>query len=265
MNIADIEIGGMAPCRTVAEVSNNHNGGFDRCLRLIEEAQRAGADFVKFQCYTPDELMALRGDGPAPEPWGGQGWSMHDLYTKAQTPLDWFPKLAQQCRDIGMPWFSSVFGADSFAVLRSLDCPAYKIAALDNKNIGLNTQAHMAGRPVVVSANTPPAGPFEDRYDLLLYCPRGYPTPATEVSLPLFYDAQGVLGWDAETSDYHGLSSHCLAPELPVAAVARGAKLIEMHFMLAEEPGELESDISLTQYQWRGMVDSIRRTEEMLG
>jgi sialic acid synthase SpsE len=113
VNIAGVEIGSGHPCRFVAELSNNHNGDRDRCGRLIDAAKAAGADFVKFQCYTPDELVALRGDGPAPAPWNDR--TMRDLYTQAQTPLDWFPKIKAHCERVGIPWFSSVFGPTSLS------------------------------------------------------------------------------------------------------------------------------------------------------
>jgi sialic acid synthase SpsE len=90
--------------------------------------------------------------------------------------------------------------------------------------------------------------------DVLLYCPPGYPTSPKDIHIPEFFQA-----------GYLGLSSHCMAPELPVAAVARGCKLIEMHVMLADEPSELESNVSLNEHQVEELVRSIRRTEEMLG
>ena len=61
MNIAGVEIGGNNPCRFVAEISNNHNGSLDRAFRLIEAAKKSGADLIKWQCYTPDELVTLAG------------------------------------------------------------------------------------------------------------------------------------------------------------------------------------------------------------
>lgn len=252
MRIGALEVGASFPCRTVCEIGNAHNGDFDRCLRLIDAAQEAGADAVKFQAYLPAELVALRGDGPAPEPWGAQGWTMATLYEKARTPLEWFPKLARHCEAVGLPWFSSVFGLESLRVLESCGCPAYKVASLDRGHHWLVNAALAMGKPVLVSD---PGTPWSDPRISTLYCPPGYPTPAEHVRLPFFDDWRG----------YFGLSSHCLAPELPVAAVARGAKLLEYHFMLAEEPSELESNVSLNQYEWRAMVRSIRATEEMLG
>jgi pseudaminic acid synthase len=262
MNIAGLEVGGSAPCRFVAEVSNNHNGDRDRCGRLIDAAKAAGADFVKFQCYTPDELVALRGDGPAPEPWGSQGWTMRTLYEKARTPLEWFPKIAEHCERVGIPWFSSVFGLESLKVLEDCGCPAYKIARLDNGDAGLRGAVRRMNKPVIISDNGTMRRPatLHVDYDFYLYCPSGYPTEPKDVQLPKFRSDTFGKKYDGTI----GLSSHCLAPELPIAAVARGAKLLEYHFMLEAEPSELESNVSLTEKQFAAMVQNVRRTEAML-
>lgn len=268
MQIAGIEIGPGSPCRIVAEISNNHNGDRDRCGRLIDAAKTAGADLVKFQCYTPEELVVLRGDGPAPEPWGSRGWTMRTLYEKAQTPHDWFPKIKDHCERIKLPWFSSVFGVQSLALLESLDCPAYKIAALERKQARLVRRCLRTKKPVLISSpvdawlahfswsDTDASGVNQA---MMLYCPPGY--PPDRIELPLFQS----LDVDESGSWFCGLSSHCLAPELPIAAVARGAKILEYHLMLREEPSELEANVSLDQYQFAAMVDAVRRTEELLG
>jgi pseudaminic acid synthase len=271
VNIGGIEVGGANPCRFVAEVSNAHNGDFARAHRLVDAIATTGAEFIKFQSYTPDELVSLRGDGPAPDPWGAQGWSMRDLYTKAQTPLAWLPELFQHARDLGLVPFSSVFGLTSLAACEAVDCPAYKVARLDSKSRALlgainaiarnQAQASTAEVPVLISTE----GSLDvEQYAArtgayLLYCPPSYPTPPEEVKLPRFN-----LGQDASDFNYLGLSSHCLAPELPIAAVARGAKILEYHVQLDDEPSELEASVSLSISQFRDMVQAVRRTEEML-
>lgn len=251
MKIGTVGIGGANPCRFVAEVGNAHNGSIERAFRLIDAVVDAGADIVKLQCYTPTELVGLRGDGPAPEPWGTAGWTMRALYEKAQTPMAWFPRLASHCDLLGVPWFSSVFGKESLALLEFLHCPAYKIARLDNKDRALFNAVRATGKPMLVSTSeykiSPAAG---TEY---LYCPPGYPVAVEDVHLPNSF------------TRYLGLSSHCLAPELPVAAVARGCKLIEMHVQLADEPSELEENVSLTQHEFKAMVESVRTTEALCG
>ena len=271
MNIGGIEVGSGQPCRFVAEISNNHNGDRDRCGRLIDAAKAAGADFVKLQCYSPDELVALRGDGPAPEPWGSQGWSMRDLYGKARTPFDWFPKIAAHCERVGMPWFSSVFGPESLAVLESVGCPAYKIARLDSSQASLIEAVQKTGKPFLVSVGPDGNTNVRDSRGVMvhipgeqkLFCPPGY--PAEPIPLPLFWNDNFCMSYGLyEDVHYLGLSSHCLDPMYQQIAVARGARLIEMHFMLDNEPSELESNVSLTASQFREMVDTARKIEGMI-
>lgn len=260
MNIGSVGLGRNHPCRIVAEISNAHNGSLDRCLRLIDAAVEAGADCVKLQCYTPEELVALRGDGPAPAQWSHL--SMRELYEKARTPLEWFPIIAKHCAESRIPWFSSVFGLESLKVLEECGCPAFKIAALDRHQWRLLEAVHATGKPMAVSYDTDDQAGYHP--DLKLYCPPDYPTPVDNIVLPAFMDITGVRGADMETSWFHGLSSHCLAPELPIAAVARGAKVLEYHVMLADEPSELEANISLDQHALQAMVESVRTTERML-
>lgn len=232
----------------IAEISNNHNGSFDRCIRLIDAAKNAGASAVKFQCYTPVELVQLRGDGPAPSQWGEQGWTMRDLYTKAQTPHEWFPDMVEYCRQIEMPWFSSVFGAESLALLESLDCPRYKIASLDRKSSVLRKTVRDTGKPYIVSSPTPGA----DVSAVLLYCPAGYPQESA--NFWHFVDSNG-------DPHYEGFSYHGTDPLVPAVSVAFGAAIVEVHMQLDDEPSELEANISLTATQFAQMVDMIQRIE----
>lgn len=265
ITIAGVGIGDFDRCRFVAEISNNHNGDRDRCGRLIDTAKAAGADFVKFQCYTPDELVALRGDGPAPEPWGSQGWSMRDLYTKAQTPLDWFPKIAAHCERVGMPWFSSVFGPESLAVLEANGCPAYKIAALDRRQYShicdVAARCVTGGKPLVISAPDEPTlevrsggPPCQTAW---LYAPPGY--PQTKFAFAWKFDPDDDCG-----GPFTGFSFHGTDPLPCVVAATLGAKIIEAHFQLDDEPSELESNVSLRASQFAQMIADVRRVEAML-
>ena len=238
--VAGLEVGTGHPTRFVAEISNNHNRSIDRAFRLIEAAKNAGADFVKFQCYTPDELVTLRGDGPAPDPWGSDGWSMRDLYEQAQTPHAWFPELVACAESFGIPWFSSVFGRRSLELLESLGCPCYKIAALDSGSVALHNLVRATGKPTITSTRV-----FDPRYGPQLYCPPGY--PQTDIRLRNLRN--GFLGFS-----YHGTET-----SVPFTAALVGASLIEIHLELEAERSELESDVSLTEVQLSECIGAVRR------
>jgi len=239
--IGGVKVGHGLPCRFVAEISNSHNGSFDRAKRMITAAKAAGADFVKFQCYTPDELVALRGDGAAPDPWGADGWTMRQLYQFAQTPLGWFPELFAHAKREGIVAFSSVFGMESLALMEGVGCPAYKVARLDNKVRWLRDAIHATKKPLIMSAS-----PKDDctisNIDLVLYCPAGYPQP-TDAEWPISY--RGV--WDG--TSYHGTN-----PEVPARHALNGARMVEVHFQLDAEPSVLEAGVSLNETQFAAMV-----------
>ncbi len=231
MNISGIEIGNGNPCRFVAEISNNHNGSLDRAFRLIEAAKASGADFVKFQAFTPDELIALRGDGPAPEPWGSQGWTMKSLYQKAQTPLAWFGELSAKCAEVGIPWFASVFGKESLMQMEYYGCPAYKIASFERDQSELKGRVAKTGKPMIISS----PDSMRRHYKVLnLWCPPGYPQTDP------YYTSE--LG-------FAGLSYHGTQLAWPLYAARHGAQLVEFHFHLRDEPSELESNVSIDEHQ----------------
>jgi len=265
ITISGIEIGAGQPCRFVAEISNNHNGSLERAHRLIDAAKASGADFAKYQCFLPSELVSLRGDGPAPEPWGSQGWTMASLYEKAQTPHAWFPALVAHCNEIGLPWFSSVFGYDSLALLESLDVPALKVARLDNSNDELARVIGQSQRPIIVSYDD--SGAIWARYQratagrIALFCPPGYPQASFGLRRPEnFYKFYREGTFD----DFDGFSYHGTSIEPPIVAATLGAKLVECHMMLEAEPSELEANVSLTEVQFADMIRRVRAVEEMI-
>lgn len=226
----------------VAELSNSHNGDYARAVRMLHAAKAAGATAAKVQCYTPEELVMLRGDGPAPAPWGAQGWSMYDLYAHAMTPRDWFEPLFDEAARIDLPLFASVFGMDSLALMEQCRCPAYKIARLDNQQRALIDACTATGKPLIVSAAMhDPIPPHIHRDAIVLYCAPGYPQLDPELSEPY-----GIT--------FDGLSYHGTEPAIGARAAALGAQMVEVHFHLADEPSVLEANISLNEHQFAAMV-----------
>ena len=244
MNIAGVNVGKGEPCRIVAELGNAHNGSLATAHRLIEESVKAGADFIKFQCYTPDELIALRGDGKPPKPW--HKMTMRDLYAKAETPHSWFPSLVGKCESLGVPWFSSVFGPDSLALLETLGCPAYKLASLDMEYEAWRRTVHMTGRPVIQSRPSMPDAIDHLSASLTLWCPKGYPQKSTPSEMT------EAMKW-ADGFSYHGTDV-----KTPIYAWTMGAQLIEVHVQLNDEPSELEASVSLNMDQLAELCEAVK-------
>jgi len=216
----------------VAEISNAHNGSLERARQLIVAAANAGAHAVKFQAYTPDDLVNLRGDGPAPDPWGSEGWSMRDLYLKARTPLEWFPDLVATARHMNIPWFASVFGPDGLAAMEDLQCPVYKLASIDNGKRAWRRTVHATGKPIIRSV---PGDyrPHNSKDEAVLWCPPGYPQPHLNFKT-------------MRAGRFDGFSYHGTSPIPPAVAAAFGAKIVEVHIHFAAEPSDLEATVSLT-------------------
>lgn len=234
----------------VAEVSCNHGGKVENAFRLIDAAQDAGATHIKLQAYTADEVVALRGDGPAVPPWNHL--TKRELYERAATPLEWFPVLAEYCSEVGMPWFASVSGAESLAAMEACGCPVYKIAAMEADNEALIGMVQETGKYAIRSSPDRVRRKTPDGSRVLpVYCGPGYPQPKAGVAA-------------LQLRGYWGYSYHGTDPDIPAFAVAAGARYIETHLQLEDEPSKFEAEFAMTPSVFRQMVRRIRKAEAAL-
>jgi len=139
----------------VAEISGNHGGSLDNALRLILDANEAGADAVKFQCFHPDRLAVRRSKNPEVVRLAG-GVPLSRLYRMTHTPRAWFPELIKHATTYGLKWFSSVFDPDDVAFLETLDCPRYKISAFEMLDWDIIKAVRETGKPIVMSVRPMP-------------------------------------------------------------------------------------------------------------
>ena len=264
-------IGPGSPTYVIAEISANHNQELERAVAMIHEAARAGADAVKFQTYTADTIT-IDSDRPEFRIAAGTVWDgrmLYDLYREAFTPWDWFPELARQAAISEIQFFSSPFDDSAVALLETLDVPAYKIASNEIVDMGLIKRVASTGKPVIISTGM---ASFEEIAEALsaareagateialLKCTSAYPAPPSEVNLntiPHMADAFDVPV---------GLSDHTMGIAVPVAAVARGAAIVEKHFTLRRSDGGPDSGFSLEPHEFAEMVSQIRVAEQALG
>lgn len=260
MNIEGREIGPGHRPYIIAEVSCNHGGELQRALELIDAAKSCGADAVKFQCF---EASTITLDCDRPEfliddgPWKGE--RLFDLYSRTCTPFSWFPAIKERAAKAGVTWFASCFDTTSVDLMVELGAPAIKIASFEIVDIPLIRYAAATQKPLIISTGM--ASPDEVNAAhwavveglghasdyIFLDCVSGYPTPINEVGLR---SMGGVTG----------ISDHTIHPEVPVAATALGAAIIEKHFRLSWHPDTEDAPFSLDEVDFQNMVESVHMT-----
>ena len=249
----------------VAEIGGNHGGDKRKAIRLIQAAKDAGADLVKLQAYTPDTIT-MDHDGPGfvlrSGPWAGR--KLYDLYREAHTPWDWFPELFDYAAGAKIGCFSSVFDKSSVDMLEHVGCPAYKIASFDIVDIPLIKYVATTKKQIIISTGMASQDEVDAATDALppdypqvfLHCVSGYPTPIEQANL-----------WRIKTLSDHlqvkiGLSDHTSGWEVPVAATALGACLIEKHLCLNHNDPGPDAAFSMEPHEFRQMVDKVAAISE---
>ncbi len=238
----------------VAEVSANHGGSIINAYALIDAAVNAGADAVKFQLYTADEMtiLSIKKDFELDHgKWKGR--TLYALYKAGETPRSWFPKLFEYARKKEIIAFSSVFSKDGVDFLEKLHCPIYKISSFEITDIPLIEYVVATRKPVIISTGIATNEESLDAFSVardayFLYCISDY--PAKPMSLRTFSD--------------HGISDHSLSVTLPALAVMKGAIIIEKHLTLSRGIGGLDDSFSLEPDEFKLMVKNVREAWDIL-
>lgn len=254
----------------IAELSANHNRDIKLAINTIKAMKASGANAVKIQTFTPDS-MTLDSDKPwfmtrEDSLWAGQ--RLYDLYKIAATPYEWHPELKKTAEDLGMDFFSTPFDREGVDLLESLGVPAYKIASLEITDIPLISYVASKGKPVIISTGIASMEDIElavrtcrdqgNHQVALLKCTSAYPTPVEESNLGAIRFLGEKFGTVA------GLSDHSLGIEIPIAAVAMGAKIIEKHFILDKSINTPDASFSLDPAEFRAMVTAVRSIEKAI-
>ena len=269
--IDGVKIGGEAPTFVIAEMSGNHNMDFNRAVKIMEEAKKAGADAIKIQTYTADTIT-LNCDKPCFQITQGTLWdgmTLHKLYETAYTPWEWQPRLQKIAREMGLVFFSSPFDPTSVDFLEEMNVPAYKIASFEINDIPLLRKIARLGKPMIISTGIAYQSDVElalrtcreegNDQVILLKCCSAYPTPYEDINLRTIPNM-------AETYDaIVGLSDHTMGTAVAGAAVAIGAKVIEKHMTLRRADGGPDAAFSMEPEEFKEMVDHVRIIEKALG
>jgi N,N'-diacetyllegionaminate synthase len=267
--IGDRILGG-GPVFVIAEAGVNHDGDPNVAHALVDEAADAGADCVKFQTFDPSALAAA--DAPTAEYQRAAGVGDSDqraMLTRLALPLDAWPALQAHAAERGIVFLSSPFDAPSADLLDRLGVPAFKVASGELTNIPFLVSLAHRGRPLLVSTGMADMLEVAAALDAiadsgdppvaLLHCVSSYPADPTDANLRAIATMRATFGVPV------GWSDHTTGLELPLAAVAAGAALIEKHLTLDRTRPGPDHRASLEPAAFRDMVAGIRLVEGAMG
>ncbi len=263
------EISESAPAFIIAEIGNNHNGSLSAAKDLVDAAIDAGANCVKFQMRDMAELYRSVGNSKISlddEDLGAQ--YTIDLLSRTQLSPAQMREAFDYCREKGILALCTPWDQKSLGELEQFGMSAYKIASADLSNHDLLRSIAETGKPVLVSTGMSTEVEIEEAIAVLkecgarfalLHCNATYPAPYKDINLNyldrLREISKGVVGY----------SGHERGSSIAIAAVARGAKIIEKHFTLNKDWEGNDHKVSLLPDEFKKMVEAIRHVEEAAG
>ena len=250
----------------IAEAGVNHNGSVKLAKQMIEEAARAGADYIKFQTFKPEKLVSKYAQkADYQKKTTGSQESQLQMLEKLALSYDDFVELKKYCEQIGIGFLSTPFDEDSIRFLDRLDMDFWKIPSGEITNYPYLVQVAQTGRDIVLSTGMCEMDEIADAMKVLeengagnislLHCNTEYPTPYEDVNLLAMNQMREVFNKQV------GYSDHTVGIEVPISAVALGAAIIEKHFTLDKNMEGPDHKASLEPQE----ICSIRHIEKSLG
>jgi sialic acid synthase SpsE/sugar phosphate isomerase/epimerase len=256
-----------SPAFIIAEIGNNHNGSLDLAKTIIDEAVKAGADCAKFQMRNMDTLYQNKGKADDPSADLGSQYTM-DLLGRFQLKNDELFTAFDYCHEQGIIPLCTPFDRESLKALEGYGLRAYKVASADFTNHDLLLEVIGTGKPLICSTGMSTEQEVLQTIELLkghhslyilMHCNSTYPAPLKDINLEYMEHLREV------GNCLVGYSGHERGINVALAAVARGAKVIEKHFTLDRNMEGNDHRVSLLPNEFACMVKGIREIEESLG
>ena len=252
----------------IAEAGVNHNGNIGLAYQLVDAAVLAGVDCVKFQTYITENDTA-KNCKKAEYQNSGDDENQYEMLKKLELSFDDFRELKKYCEEKGIIFLSSPFDLDSIDFLETLDPMFWKVASSELTNYPFLRKVAQTHRDIVLSTGMASLEEIEMSINVLkkfgagkitlLHCNTEYPTPFEDVNLSAMDDLRRAFGCTV------GYSDHTLGIEVPIAAVAMGATVIEKHFTLDKNMEGPDHKASLDPVELKNMVTAIRNIEHSIG
>lgn len=255
----------------IAEAGVNHNGRLDLALQLCNAAKDAGADAVKFQTWKTEKIVTRNAELAVYQEnnISDKTKSQFKMLKELELSYDNFEVVKNHCDEIGIQFLSTPDEIDSLDFLCNFNLPFIKLGSGDVTNIPFLRLVGSRHIDVVLSTGMSYLGDVEIAYRTLieagaksvslLHCTTNYPCPMHEVNLRAIQTLKDAFHCSV------GYSDHTMGVEVPVAAVAMGAEIIEKHFTLDKEMDGPDHKASLNPEELKQMVVAIRHIEQALG
>lgn len=257
----------------IAEAGVNHNGSIDIAKKLIDAAVDAGADVIKFQTFKASKLVSKDAQKAEyqKQNLGDNSSSQYDMLKKLELSPSQHIELISYCERKGIKFFSTAFDMDSVDYLASLHLGLWKIPSGEITNYPYIKTIASYNEPVIMSTGMCTMEDIKNALNVLLkfglskdkitilHCNTQYPTPYKDVNLRAMLTIKKEFGVNI------GYSDHTNGIEVPIAAVALGASVIEKHFTLDRNMKGPDHKASLEPGELKNMVNAIRHIEESLG
>ncbi|NLE28188.1 MAG: N-acetylneuraminate synthase, partial [Phycisphaerae bacterium] len=267
--IGDRSVGPGEPTYIIAEAGVNHNGKFDLAIKLVELAKRAGADAVKFQVFTAENLVIS--NAPTANYQKEQGHNdQRDMLRQLELTRQEFIDLSHYCREVRIEFLATPFSVSDLEFLVEMDVSAIKLASPDLVNYPLLERAISSKLPVIASSGACTLDEIDAAVDcfanrgalsrlILLHCISSYPTPLDQANLSVIGNLANRYPVPA------GFSDHTAETLTGALAVSAGATVLEKHFTLDRTMPGPDHRFSLEEDQLKQYITMVREAEAAMG
>ncbi len=258
----------------IAEAGVNHNGNLGLAQQLIDIAKEAEVDIVKFQTFRAENLVskkAKKADYQIQNTNYDNSDNQYEMLRKLELSEEQHYKLLTYCERKNIQFLSTAFDLDTLDFLNSLNLPFFKIPSGEITNLPYLKKVASFGKQIILSTGMATLNEIGQALAVLtthglgleditvLHCNTEYPTPFRDVNLKAMITIQQKFGVKV------GYSDHTLGIEVPIAAVAMGASIIEKHFTISRDLAGPDHKASLEPHELIAMVKAIRNIEQAIG
>lgn len=254
----------------IAEAGVNHNGDINLAKKLVDMAVFSGVNCIKFQTFVSSNIVSKNAEkAEYQKKETGNSESQQEMLKKLELTFEEFIELRDYCNSKNIEFLSTAFDFESIDFLHSIGMNKWKIPSGEITNLPYLIKIAKLNQPVILSTGMSDIDEVKAAVKILrengatdinlLHCTTEYPTPFEDVNLKAMLTMAEELGLP------FGYSDHTKGIEIPIAATALGAKIIEKHFTLDKNMEGPDHKASLEPDELKLMVESIRNIEKALG